>query len=51
MEISDIKFKDGLRKELLVYKQMLKLIDTDNIDELRQLIQDNIERINAALQD
>lgn len=38
MEISDIKFKDDLRKELLVYKQMLKLIDTDNIDELRQLI-------------
>lgn len=48
---TDIQFKNDLRKELLVYKQMLKLIDTDNIDELRQLIQDNIERINAALQD
>lgn len=27
MEMSDIKFKDDLRKELLLYRQMTELLD------------------------
>lgn len=51
MEISDIKFKDDLRKELLLYRQMTELLDGGEIEKLRRLIEKNIERVNASLQD
>ena len=48
---TDIQFKDDLRKELLLYKQIIKLLDKGELDELRELVESNIERVNASLQD
>ncbi|MCM1329752.1 MAG: hypothetical protein NC253_09975 [Ruminococcus sp.] len=48
---TDIQFKNDLRKELLLYKQILKYLDKGELDELRELVESNIERVNAALQD
>ncbi len=48
---TDIQFKDDLRKELLMYKEYLKLLQSERKEELEQKFRDNIERIEASLQD
>ncbi len=48
---TDIQFKDELRKELIMYKEYLKLLQEDRREDLEQKFKDNIERIEASLQD
>lgn len=48
---TDLQFKNDLRKELILFKEMLKLLDDKRLDELREKLTDNIDRINASLQD
>lgn len=50
MEESDIRFKDDLRKERIIYKRWLKLLNNGNMEELKQEIQEQIDRITASLQ-
>jgi hypothetical protein len=51
MDQTDIQFKNDLRKELIMFKDFLKFIDKNDIDGLKEKINDEIERINATLQD
>ena len=48
---TDVQFKDELRKELIMYKDYLSLIENNKIDKLKKKFYDNIERIEASLQD
>lgn len=48
---TDVQFKDELRKELIMYKDYLSLIENNKIDKLKKKFYDNIERIEANLQD
>ena len=48
---TDIQFKDELRKELIMYKEYLKLLDNNDLQTLREKFVENIDRINASLQD
>jgi len=48
---TDIQYKDELRKELLMYKDYLQLLNDEEIEKLKKKFEDNIERINASLQD
>lgn len=48
---TDIQFKDDLRKELIMYKEYLELLEEGNTDKLKKKFQDNIARIEASLQD
>lgn len=48
---TDIQFKDDLRKELIMYKEYLELLEEGNTDKLKKKFQDNITRIEASLQD
>ena len=43
---TDVQFKDELRKE-----DYLSLIENNEIDKLKKKFYDNIERIEASLQD
>lgn len=48
---TDIRFKDDLRKELIMLERFKKLAETDKKDELIEELDKEIERINASLQD
>ena len=48
--MTDIQFKDDLRKELIMYKEYLELLEEGNTDKLKKKFQDNITRIEASLQ-
>lgn len=48
---TDVQFKGELRKELIMYKDYLSLIENNKIDKLKKKFYDNIERIEASLQD
>ena len=48
---TDIQFKDDLRKELMMYKDYLELLENSEYEKLKKKFQDNIARINASLQD
>lgn len=48
---SDMQYKDELRKELIMYREYLELLDDDAKEKLRKKFTDNIERIEASLQD
>lgn len=48
---TDIQYKDELRKELIMYKEYLQLLNDGDIERLKQKFQANIDRINASLQD
>lgn len=48
---TDIQFKNDLRKELLMYKEYLELLESDEKEKLKKKFNDNIERIEASLQD
>ncbi len=48
---TDIQYKDELRKELLIYKDYLQLLKDGEIEKLQKKFEDNIDRINASLQD
>ena len=48
---TDIQFKDDLRKELIMYKEYLELLEEGNTDKLKKKFKDNITRIEASLQD
>ena len=48
--MTDLQFKDNLRKELIMYKEYLELLEEGNTDKLKKKFQDNITRIEASLQ-
>lgn len=48
---TDIQFKDDLRKELIMYREYLDLLNNDEKEKLKKKFTDNIERIEASLQD
>ena len=48
---NDIQFKDNLRKDLITFKHLKELLDADNKEALAKAIDQEIERINAGLQD
>ena len=48
---TDIQFKDNLRKDLITFKHFKELLDSDKKEELSKAIEQEIERINASLQD
>ena len=48
--MTDLQFKDNLRKELIMYKEYLELLEVGNTDKLKKKFQDNITRIEASLQ-
>lgn len=48
---TDIQFKDNLRKEQIMYKEYLELLESEDFERLKQKFQDNLDRINASLQD
>lgn len=48
--MTDLQFKDNLRKELIMYKEYLELLEKGNMDKLKKKFQDNITRIEASLQ-
>lgn len=48
---TDIQFKDELRKELIMYKEYLKLLESEDYDKLKEKFNDNIGRIIESLQD
>lgn len=49
--LTDIQFKNDLRKELIMYREYLELLENGNIEKLKQKFQAEIERIEASLQD
>lgn len=49
--MTDLQFKDNLRKELIMYKEYLELLEEGNTDKLKKKFQDNITRIEASLQE
>ncbi|MCM1328302.1 MAG: hypothetical protein NC253_02580 [Ruminococcus sp.] len=51
MEQSELQFKDSLRKELIMYKEYLRLLENGDSELLKQKFEENIDRINASLQD
>ncbi len=51
MEQTDIQFKDNLRKDLITFERLKELLESDNKEALAKAIQQEIERINASLQD
>lgn len=48
---TDIQFKDNLRKDLITFKHLRELLDSDKKEELKKALDQEIERINASLQD
>lgn len=48
---TDIQFKDELRKELIMYKEYLRLLENNDTEILKEKFEENIDRINASLQD
>lgn len=48
---TDIQFKDDLRKELMMYKDYLDLLESGDIEKLKKKFEDNINRISESLQD
>lgn len=48
---TDIQFKDNLRKDLITFKHLQELLKADKKEELEKALQQEIERINASLQD
>ena len=48
---TDIQFKDNLRKDLITFKHLKELLDSDKKEELAKALDQEIERINASLQD
>ena len=51
MEQSDVQFKDGLRRDRIIYERWLKLLNNGNIEDLKEEIQIQIDRIKRSLQD
>lgn len=49
--ITDIQFKNDLRKELIMYKDYLELLENKEMDKLKKKFENNIKRINESLQD
>lgn len=48
---TDIQFKDNLRKDLITFKHLQELLKAGKKEELEKALQQEIERINASLQD
>lgn len=51
MGMSDIQFKDNLRRDLKTFKHLKELLEADKKEEALEEINKEIERINASLQD
>lgn len=48
--MTDLQFKDNLRKERLMYQEYLELLTSGDTEKLKKKFQDNITRIEASLQ-
>ena len=48
--MTDLQFKDNLRKERLMYQEYLELLTSGDMEKLKKKFQDNITRIEASLQ-
>lgn len=48
---TDVQFKDELRKERIIYQEYLELLKEGNLEKLKKKFEDNLERIEASLQD
>lgn len=51
MGMSDAQFKDFLRRDLNSLKRFKELLDSDKKEELLKALEQEIERVNASLQD
>ena len=49
--LTDVQFKDGLRKERIIYREYLELLKEGELEKLKKKFEDNLERIEASLQD
>ena len=50
MGMSDLQFKDSLRKDLIMIEHFKELLEANKVEELRKAIEKQIERINQSLQ-
>ncbi len=48
---TDIQFKDNLRKDLITFKRLKELLEAGDKEAAAKVIEQEIERINASLQD
>lgn len=48
---TDIQFKDNLRKDLITFRHIKELLIADDKEGALKAIEQEIERINASLQD
>ncbi len=48
---TDLQFKNDLRMQLCIFERLLKCLDAGDTEQLRELIQENITRINESLKD
>ncbi len=46
---TDIQYKDSLRKDLIIYKDWLKLLKSGETEKLTKELQAQIDRIEASL--
>ncbi len=49
--VTDLQYKDELRKQLVILERWLSYIKENRLDELRKKIETDIKRINMTLQD
>lgn len=48
---TDLQYKDALRKEKMFYEELIKLSDEGRVEEQKEKLAKEIERINATLMD
>jgi hypothetical protein len=49
--LTDIQYKDKLRKEQIMYEDYLQLLKDGETEKLKQNFEANLKRIEASLQD
>lgn len=48
---TDIQFKNDLRKELIMYREYLELLENGDVEKLKQKFKAEMERIEETLRD
>ncbi len=51
MGYTDLQFKNDLRKELIMYREYLELLENNDLEKLKEKFNAEIKRIEASLQD
>ncbi len=49
--ITDLQYKDELRKQLVILERWLSYLKENRLDDLQKEIETDIKRINMTLQD